>query len=73
MTYRDSTYSFEREDSPLDSFPALLTPLEVMDILGVGKNTVYRLLNSGELPAVRIGRSWKIPETSLRAFIDTSF
>ena len=73
MTYQDSTYLFEWEDSPLDSFPALLTPLEVMDILGVGKNTVYRLLNSGELPAVRIGRSWKIPETSLRAFIDTSF
>lgn len=73
MTYRDSTCSFEREDNPLDSFPTLLTPLEVMDILGVGKNTVYRLLNSGELPAVRIGRSWKIPETSLRAFIDTSF
>ena len=73
MTYRDSTYSFEREDSHLDSFHNLMTPLEVMDILGVGKNTVYRLLNSGELPAVRIGRSWKIPETSLRAFIDTSF
>lgn len=69
MTYRDSTYSFEREDSPLEHFPALLTPLEVMDILGVGKNTVYRLLNSGELPAIRIGKSWRINENALRCFI----
>ncbi|MCG4705170.1 helix-turn-helix domain-containing protein [Flavonifractor plautii] len=38
-----------------------------MDILGVGKNTVYRLLNSGQLPAIRIGRSWKINLLSLSA------
>lgn len=69
MTYRDSTYHFEREDNPLERFPTLLTPLEVMDILGVGKNTVYRLLNSGELPAIRIGRSWRISEDSLRYFM----
>lgn len=70
MTYRDSTYSFEREDSPLDHFPSLLTPLEVMDILGVGKNTVYRLLNSGELRGFRVGRSWRVSEDSLRCFIE---
>lgn len=69
MTYQDSTYLFEWEDSPLDSFPALLTPLEVMDILGVGKNTVYRLLNSGELQGFRVGRSWRITENSLRYFM----
>ena len=32
--------------------PVVLTASEVMDILGVGKNTVYRLLNSGELICV---------------------
>lgn len=69
MTYRDRTYSFEREDSPLDSFPTLLTPLDVMDILGVGKNTVYRLLNSGDLQGFRIGRNWRISEDSLRYFM----
>lgn len=69
MTYRNSIYPFEQEDNPLERFPALLTPLEVMDILGVGKNTVYRLLNSGELPAIRIGRNWRISEDSLRYFM----
>ena len=33
-----------------------LTPKEVMNLLCVGKNTFYRLVNSGELPAFRIGK-----------------
>lgn len=70
MTYRNSTYPFEREDSPLDSFPTLLTPLEVMDILGVGKNTVYRLLNSGELQGFRVGKSWRVTANSLQIFME---
>ncbi|WP_288860261.1 helix-turn-helix domain-containing protein [uncultured Flavonifractor sp.] len=48
-----------------EELPTILTPAEVMDILGIGKNTVYRLLNSGQLPAVRIGRMWKINLQSL--------
>ena len=50
-----------------EELPTILTPAEVMDILGVGKNTVDRLLNSGQLPAIRIGRSWKINLLSLSA------
>jgi excisionase family DNA binding protein len=33
----------------------LLTPKEVADTLGVHLNTVYRLIASGDLTAVRIG------------------
>lgn len=50
-----------------EELPTILTPAEVMDILGIGKNTVYRLLNSGQLPAVRIGRMWRIQLTSLNS------
>ena len=34
---------------------------EVMEFLSVGKNTLYALLNSGEIQAFRIGKVWKIP------------
>ncbi len=40
--------------------PIALTAAEAMDILGVGKNTIYRLLNSGQLHGIRIGRTWRI-------------
>ena len=48
------------ENSKMEQAPVTLTAAEAMDILGVGKNTMYRLLNSGQLHGVRIGRSWRI-------------
>ena len=52
-----------------DNYDDILTVAEVMDILYVGKNTVYRLLNEGELKGFRIGRTWKITRDSLTSFI----
>lgn len=52
-----------------EQLPIVLTPAEAMDVLGVGKNTMYRLLNSAELPAIRIGRSWRILEEALENYL----
>lgn len=52
-----------------DSLPAVLTPADIMDILGVGKNTVYRLLSLGQLRGFRIGRSWKVTSDALEEFL----
>lgn len=41
---------------------------EVMEFLSVGKNTLYALLNSGEIQAFRIGKVWKIPKKSVTAY-----
>ena len=68
MYYDD--WNDEREERKAELFPVLLTPAEVMEILGVGKNTVYRLLNSGELQGFRVGRSWRISEADIRGLID---
>lgn len=48
---------------------AVLQPADVMEILGIGKNTVYDLLNSGELRGFRIGRSWRILADELDGFM----
>ena len=48
----------------------VLTAYEAMDYLGIGENTLYRLLNSGELGAFRIGRIWKVPRKELDKYID---
>ena len=52
-----------------DRLPAILTPLEVMDILGIGKNTVYNLLISGQLKGFRIGKSWRITGDAVEEFL----
>jgi excisionase family DNA binding protein len=33
----------------------LLSPTEVAELLGVHRASVYRRINSGELPAIRLG------------------
>jgi excisionase family DNA binding protein len=48
-----------------------LTVGEVADMMRVSNMTVYRLVHSGELPAIRFGRSFRIPETAVEAVIQT--
>ena len=42
-----------------------LTVAEVAELMRVSKMTVYRLVHAGELPAVRFGRSYRVPETDV--------
>jgi excisionase family DNA binding protein len=49
-----------------------LTVLEVAEVMRVSKMTVYRLLHSGELPGVRVGRSFRVPQEALEAFLRSS-
>lgn len=66
---RDEEYIENLERRKEDQMPIVLTPAEAMDILGVGKNMMYRLLNTGELRAVRIGRSWRITGDALEEYL----
>ena len=50
----------------------IMTAYEAMDYLGIGENTLYRILKSGELGAFRIGRILKIPRKELDKYIDKS-
>lgn len=45
---------------------------EVMEYLNIGKNTLYRLLNNGEISAFKIGKVWKIPRKSVEEYIRNS-
>ena len=49
----------------------LLTVDETAEALAVSRSTIYRLLKSGDLVATRIGTAVRIPESSLRRFVDT--
>ena len=42
---------------------------EVMEYLNIGKNTLYKLLNNGEISAFKIGKVWKIPKKSIDDYI----
>ena len=49
------------------------TVAEVAKVMRVSKMTVYRLVHNGELPAVQVGRSFRIPEQAVHAYLQESF
>ena len=50
-----------------------LTIAEVAAVMRVSKMTVYRLVHGGELPAVRVGRSFRVSEKDANDYIQKSF
>lgn len=46
-----------------------LTVAEVADVMRVSKMTVYRLVHSGDMPAVRFGRSYRVPESAVEQYV----
>jgi excisionase family DNA binding protein len=48
---------------------SFLTVTEVAAIMRVSKMTVYRLVHGGELAAVRVGRSFRVPEPAVREYL----
>ena len=47
----------------------ILTVGEMMDMLYIGKNTAYQLLNEGAIEAFRIGNTWRIPKAAVERYI----
>jgi excisionase family DNA binding protein len=50
-----------------------LTVAEVAAVMRVSKMTVYRLVHNGELPAVRVGRSFRVPEQAVHTYLRDSY
>jgi excisionase family DNA binding protein len=49
---------------------ACLTTEDVLAYLNVTPRTIYRLVRTGELPAIRIGRQWRFRRADLEAFVN---
>ena len=59
-------------DKPNFAGARFMTVAEVADVMRVSKMTVYRLIHSGELPAVQFGRSYRVPETAVDSYLQAA-
>ena len=50
-----------------------LTVAEVAAVMRVSKMTVYRMVHGGDLPAVRVGRSFRVPEQAVHDYLRGAF
>jgi excisionase family DNA binding protein len=50
-----------------------LTVAEVAAMMRVSKMTVYRLVHGGELPAARVGRSFRVPKHAVEDYLRNAY
>ena len=53
----------------LEQYDDVMTTEEACEALKVGYNTLYELLNGGQLKGYRNGRPWRIPKLAVQEFI----
>ena len=69
----ESARALKRVGDEMASGPTYMTVAEVAGQMRVSKMTVYRLVHSGELEAVRVGRSFRVPESAVEEFLSKSY
>lgn len=62
-----------RPADPALSDVKFLTVAEVAAVMRVSKMTVYRMVHAAELPAVRVGRSFRVPEQAVHDYLQNAF
>lgn len=60
------TKEFDRRlQAPTERLPRLLSVTEVAERLGVSRSAVQQRIDSGSLPATKIGKTWGVPESAV--------
>ena len=76
---RPSSATQQQRVRPVASVPdaleevKFLTVAEVASAMRVSKMTVYRLVHGGDLPAVRVGRSFRVPEKAVHDYLRNAY
>ena len=55
-----------------NDYPDVVTVKEMQKMLRIGRNTAYKLVNSGKIPSVQVGASYLIAKKNIEKFLSTS-
>lgn len=55
-----------------DTYPDILSVEQLCEVLNIGKNTAYKLLQNKDIKSVRIGKIYKIPKKYVKKYIKFS-
>lgn len=59
----------ENKYRSFDELPLTLRVEDLMPILGIGRNTAYELVRSGQITGIRIGKQIRIPKFEVQKFL----
>jgi excisionase family DNA binding protein len=61
---------YKRDESHVDQEPLLYSISDTCRMLSIGRTSVYKLMDEGELVPVKLGKRLMIPRERLIAFVD---
>ena len=59
----------ENKYRSLEELPLALRVEDLMPVLGIGRNTAYELVRSGQIRIIRIGRQLRVPRDAVAEFL----
>ena len=59
----------ENKYRSLDELPLAFRVEDLMPILGIGRNTAYELVRSGQIRSIKIGRQIRVPRDAVVEFL----
>ena len=66
---RSSPYAPTGGQKPSVRLGEILTLAEVAEYLKISRKTAYRMARSGDFPAFKAGKHWRVPQAELGAWI----
>ena len=54
-----------------ESIRVVYAPMELKEILGIGKNATYKLIKSGAFPTIKIGKRIVIPKEPFHEWLNS--
>jgi len=59
----------EKGVNMLNNYPDVMSVQQICDVLHIGKNTAYKLINNKKIKSIKIGKIHKIPKIWLIEYI----
>ena len=50
-----------------------MTVAEVAALMRVSRMTVYRMVHEGQIASVKVGRSFRVPETAVNSYLEAAY
>ena len=59
----------KQRPTSFEDLPLTLRVEDLMPILGIGRNTAYELVRSGQIRSIRVGRQLRVPKDAVVEFL----
>lgn len=58
------------ENNTFKNYPDIVNVEQMTEMLNIGRNTAYKLLDNNEIKSIRIGRTHRIPKMNVIAYLN---